>query len=33
LVKGKQTVNVPVWADVGAIMIGGVLLVLKSKKR
>ena len=27
-VKDKQTVNVPVWASVGAIAIGGVLLLL-----
>ncbi len=26
-VKDKQTVNVPVWAGVGSIAIGGVLLV------
>lgn len=32
-VKEKQTVNVPVWAGVGAIVIGGVLLLLGSKKR
>jgi uncharacterized membrane protein len=32
-VKDKQTVNVPVWAGVGAIAIGGVLLVFGSKKR
>jgi TRAP-type C4-dicarboxylate transport system permease small subunit len=25
-VKDKQTVNVPVWAGVGAIAVGGVLL-------
>jgi len=31
-VKDKQTVNVPVWAGVGAIVIGGVLLVFGSKK-
>ena len=31
-VKDKQTVNVPVWAGVGAIAIGGVLLLLGSKK-
>ena len=31
-VKEKQTVNVPVWAGVGAIMIGGVLLLFRSKK-
>ncbi len=32
-VKDKQTVNVPVWAGVGAIVIGGVLLLFGSKKR
>jgi hypothetical protein len=31
-VKEKQTVNVPVWAGVGAIVVGGVLLVFESKK-
>jgi TRAP-type C4-dicarboxylate transport system permease small subunit len=31
-VKDKQTVNVPVWAGVGAIVVGGVLLVSGSKK-
>jgi len=31
-VKDKQTVNVPVWAGVGAIVIGGVLLLSGSKK-
>jgi multidrug transporter EmrE-like cation transporter len=31
-VKDKQTVNVPVWAGVGAIVIGGVLLFFGSKK-
>jgi len=31
-VKDKQTVNVPVWAGVGAIAIGGALLLLGSKK-
>ena len=31
-VKEKQTVNVPVWAGVGAIVIGGVLLLFGSKK-
>jgi hypothetical protein len=31
-VKDKQTVNVPVWAGVGAIVIGGALLVFGSKK-
>lgn len=31
-VKENKTVNVPVWAGIGAIVIGGVLLVLGSKK-
>ncbi len=31
-VKEKQRVNVPVWAGVGAIVIGGVLLVVGNKK-
>lgn len=31
-VKDKETVNVPVWAGVGTIVIGGVLLLLGSKK-
>ena len=31
-VKEKQTVNVPIWAGVGALVAGGVLLVLGSKK-
>ena len=30
--KEKQTVNIPVWAGVGAIVIGGALLLLGSKK-
>ncbi|MCO5100167.1 MAG: hypothetical protein M9885_04605 [Burkholderiaceae bacterium] len=32
-VKDKETVNIPVWAGVGAIVIGGVLLVFGSRKR
>jgi len=28
----KETINVPVWAGVGAIVIGGVLLVLGGRK-
>lgn len=31
-VAEKQTVNVPMWAGVGAIVVGGVLLVLGGKK-
>ncbi len=32
-VAEKQTVNVPVWAGVGAILGGGVLLLYASKQR
>lgn len=31
-VKDKETVNVPIWAGVGAILIGGLLLVSGSRK-
>lgn len=31
-IKEKQRVNVPVWAGVGAIVIGGVLLVMRNNK-
>lgn len=31
-VKEKQTVNVPVWAGVAAIVAGGALLLFGSKK-
>jgi TRAP-type C4-dicarboxylate transport system permease small subunit len=31
-VKDKETVNVPVWAGVGAIVVGGVLLLFAGKK-
>ena len=31
-VKDKRTVNVPVWAGVAAIVAGGVLLLVGSKK-
>ncbi|QHE87906.1 hypothetical protein [Hydrogenophaga sp. BPS33] len=31
-VKEKETVNVPVWAGVGAIVVGAALLVLGGKK-
>lgn len=31
-VKEKQTVNVPVWAGVGAIVVGGLLLMFGIKK-
>jgi len=32
-VKEKETVNVPVWAGVGAIAVGGLLLLFGNKKR
>jgi hypothetical protein len=31
-VNERQTVNVPVWAGVGAIVIGGALLVFGGRK-
>ncbi len=31
-VKDKETVNVPSWAGVGAILLGGVLLLVGGKK-
>ncbi len=31
-VKEKQTVNVPIWAGLGAILAGGLLLVFAVKK-
>lgn len=31
-VKEKKTVNIPIWAGAGAIMLGGLLLVLGGKK-
>ena len=31
-VKQKETINVPMWAGIGAIVVGGLLLVLGSKK-
>ncbi len=32
-VEEKKTVNVPIWAGVGAIVVGGLLLVLGGKGR
>lgn len=32
-VKEKQTVNIPIWAGIGAIVAGGVLLVVGGSKR
>ena len=31
-VKEKQAVDVPIWAGVGAILVGGALLVFNSKR-
>jgi hypothetical protein len=31
-IKERETVNVPVWAGVGAIAIGGMLLLLGGRK-
>jgi len=31
-IKDKQTVNVPVWAGVGGIVVGGALLLFSRKK-
>jgi len=31
-VKDKETVNVPMWAGIGAIVVGGLLLVMGSKR-
>ena len=30
-VKEKKTVNFPVWVGIGAIVVGGLLLVLRGK--
>ena len=31
-VKEKETINIPMWAGVGALVAGGLLLVFGSKK-
>lgn len=31
-VKEKQSVNIPIWAGVAAVVAGGLLLVIGSKK-
>jgi len=31
-VKDKERVNIPVWAGVGAIVIGGVLLLVRTER-
>jgi multidrug transporter EmrE-like cation transporter len=30
--KERETVNVPMWAGIGAILVGGLLLVASNKK-
>jgi uncharacterized membrane protein YidH (DUF202 family) len=32
-VKEKQSVNIPLWAGVGAIVVGGILLVIGGRNR
>jgi hypothetical protein len=32
-VSDRQTIHVPIWAGIGAIALGGVLLVVGSRKR
>jgi TRAP-type C4-dicarboxylate transport system permease small subunit len=31
-IKDKETVNIPVWAGVGAIVVGGILLFVRTKE-
>ena len=31
-VKEKETINVPMWAGIGAVVVGGLLLGFSSKK-
>ena len=31
-IKDKETINIPVWAGVGAIVVGGLLLVFRNRK-
>ena len=30
-VKDKETVNIPMWAGIGALVIGGLLLTVRTK--
>lgn len=32
-IKEKETVNVPMWAGIGAIVAGGLLLVFSGKRK
>jgi hypothetical protein len=31
-VKDKETVNIPAWAGVGAVVLGGLLLILPNRR-
>ncbi|MEO7727688.1 MAG: hypothetical protein ABIS45_10585 [Burkholderiales bacterium] len=31
-IKDKETVNIPMWGGIGAIVVGGLLLVFGSRK-
>ena len=31
-IREKETVNIPVWAGIGAIVLGGVLLLVRTKR-
>lgn len=31
-IKDTETVNIPIWAGVGAIVVGGALLFVRSKR-
>jgi hypothetical protein len=31
-VKEKETINIPVWAGIGAIVVGGILLLVPLKR-
>jgi uncharacterized membrane protein len=31
-VKDKETVNIPIWAGVGSVVVGGLLLVFGNKR-
>jgi len=30
-IKDKETINIPVWAGIGAIVVGGILLFVRTK--
>jgi len=31
-IKDKETVNIPIWAGVGSIVVGGILLLVRTKQ-